>query len=234
MDPVGILLQTPIFGDLTAPDVEELLPDLRERSYARGESVWFEGDPAETLYIVAEGQLKSYRVGRDGGELILLLQSGVDVAGEVGLFHPSGARQVSVSAMLPTRCLSLRKAPLVAFLARHPAAMERMLERLSTIAGRAAYSLSGVAFDDIRRRVAVALLSLSEEFGEPTPGRGVRIRLRLSQGTLASLVAASRENVNRALAGFISDGLVSQHEGHFHVHDVATLEQAATAPVDIA
>ena len=127
MDPVGILLQTSLFGDLSATDVEELLPDLRERSFAGGEAVWFEGDPADSLYVVAEGQLKSYRVGRDGAELILLLQSGIDVAGEVGLFHPSGVRQVGVSAMEPTRCLVLGKRPLLAFLARHPIAMERML-----------------------------------------------------------------------------------------------------------
>jgi CRP-like cAMP-binding protein len=229
VDPVGILLQTPIFRDLSAPDVEELLPDLRERSFARGESVWFEGDPADALFIIAEGQLKSYRVGRDGGELILLLQSGIDVAGEVGLFHPSGVRQVGVSAMVPTRCLTLAKAPLLAFLARHPAAMERMLERLSSITGQTAYAYSGVAFDDIGRRVAVALLGLAKEFGEPTPDQGVRIRLRLSQGTLAALVAASRENVNRALATFVSTGVVSQRSGHFHLHDLAALERAAAA-----
>jgi CRP-like cAMP-binding protein len=234
VDPVGILLQTPIFRDLSATDVEELLPDLREKSFARGESVWFEGDPADLLYIVAEGQLKSYRVGRDGGEVILLLQSGLDVAGEVGLFHPSAKRRVSVSAMVPTRCFMLARAPLIAFLARHPVAMERMLERLSSMAGKAADAFSGVAFDDIRRRVAIALLGLAEEFGEPTPDQGVRIRLRLSQGTLAALVAASRENVNRALSAFVSTGAVSQHDGHFHLHDLATLKQAATAPADIA
>jgi hypothetical protein len=30
MDPAGILLQTPIFRDLSTQDVEELLPELRE------------------------------------------------------------------------------------------------------------------------------------------------------------------------------------------------------------
>ena len=39
---------------------------------------------------------------------------------------------------------------------------------------------------------------------------GVRIRLELSQRTLAALVAASRENVNRALAPLVADGVISQ------------------------
>jgi hypothetical protein len=46
MDPAGILLQTPIFRDLSVHDVEKLLPDLRERTYARGQTVWIEGDRA--------------------------------------------------------------------------------------------------------------------------------------------------------------------------------------------
>jgi hypothetical protein len=58
MDPAWILLQTPIFRDLSVRDVEELLPDLRERSYARGETVWIEGDRAEVFVVLAEGQLQ--------------------------------------------------------------------------------------------------------------------------------------------------------------------------------
>jgi CRP-like cAMP-binding protein len=227
VDRAEILLQTSIFRDLNEQDVQELLPDLRERAYERGESVWLEGDPADCLYFLAEGQLKSYRVSRDGAEVILVFNSAVDVVGEVGLFHPSGLRQVSVSAMEPTRCLILDRARLLAFMTRHPMAMQRLLERLSTMAVRAAYSFSGVAFDDIRRRVAGALLALVDEFGEPTD-EGVRIRLRLSQATLAALVAASRENVNRALSSFMSARVVSQRNGHFFVHDRAALEEAST------
>ena len=52
---------------------------------------------------------------------------------------------------------------------------------------------------------------------------GVRIRLELSQRTLGALVAASRENVNRALAPLVAGGVISQRDGHFVVHDRAAL-----------
>jgi CRP-like cAMP-binding protein len=226
VDPVGVLLRTPIFGDLSPEDVERLLPVLRDWRFGRGQSLWVEGDPAESLWVLAEGQLKSHRVSRDGAEVILGFHSSIDVVGDVGLFHPSGRRQVSVSAMQPSRCLTVARAPLMAFMTEHPVVMQRMLERLSTIAVRAAYSFSGVAFDDIRRRVAGALLALSEEFGEPAAD-GVRIRLRLSQGSLAALVAASRENVNRALTSLAAHGAVSQRDGQFVVHDRAALERVS-------
>jgi len=226
VDLAGILLQTPIFRDLSIPDVEELLPDLRQRTYARGQVLWVEGDPAAELVIVAEGQLKARRASLDGREVIVALYPAVTVAGEVGLFHPRGTRWLGLDAMAPSTCLLLRRAPLLSFLARHPAAMQRMLERLSVAAVQVANSLSRIAFDDIGRRVAGAILALAAEHGELTP-EGTRIRLRLSQGELAAHVAASRENVNRALAVLIATGVVSHRGAYFHVHDLAMLEQAA-------
>lgn len=228
MDPAGILLQTSIFRDLTRADVEELLPDLRERSYQRGEVVWLEGAPADAVVVVAEGQLKAHRVSADGREVIMAVYPGVSTTGEVGAFHPAGVRWLGLTAMTPTRCLVLRRAPLIEFLARHPVAMKRMFEQLSIAAVQVAASFSGLAFDDIGRRVSARLLQLIAEHGEPAED-GIRITLRLSQGELAAHVGATRENVNRALSGLVSAGVVSHRAGHFHVHDRSALAVAAGA-----
>lgn len=226
MDLTGVLQQTPIFRDLARADLQEVVPYLVERRYDAGQTVWLEGDPADSLHVLAEGALKSHRLSREGGDVILGFDAAVDIAGHVGLFHPSGQRQVNVTAMVPSRCLLLRRPLLVDFLSRHPIAMERMLEELSSVTVQAAYSFTGMAFDDIRSRAARTLLALAEEFGEPTPD-GVRIRVELSQRTLAALVAASRENVNRALAPLVADGVISQSHRHFVVHDPAALASAA-------
>jgi CRP-like cAMP-binding protein len=226
LDPADVLLRTSLFRDLARRDVEQLLPAVRSIAFARGESLWNEGAPATALYVVAEGQIKSYRVSRDGTELILEITSSTTPIGEVGLFHPGGTRLVAVSAMEPTVCLTIARQPLLAFMTRHPPVMLRMLEKISVTAGRAAYSFSDVAFEDIRRRVARTLVALAREHGEPTEN-GVRIRLKLSQTTLAAMVAASRENVNRALALFLSCGAVSQQDGYFLVHDRKALEKEA-------
>jgi CRP-like cAMP-binding protein len=230
MDAAGILLQTPIFGDLARGDVDELVPHLTERRFDAGETVWLEGDPAEALYILAEGTFKSSRLSRDGGEVIVALHAAVGVTGEVGLFHASRTRQVNVTAIEPSLCLLLRRQPLVAFLSRHPTAMERLLEQICALTVGAAYSFTGMAFDDIRHRAARTLLTLADEFGEPVPG-GIRIRLELSQRTLAALIAASRENVNRALAPLFASGAISQNKAHFVVHDLEALAEAGQEPL---
>lgn len=225
MDLAGILLQTPVFRDLTRSDVEELVPHLVEKRYDAGQAVWVEGDPAEELFIVAEGATKSHRYSREGGDVIVDVDAAVGMTGHPGLFHPSGRRQLNTTAMVPTTCLLLRRPVLVDFVSRHPVAMERLLEEIARLTVQAANSFTGMAFDDIRCRAARTLLALSEEFGEPVAG-GVRIRLQLSQRTLAALVAATRENVNRALAPLVAAGVISQGGGHFVVHDPVALAAA--------
>jgi CRP-like cAMP-binding protein len=226
MDLAGVLQETPIFRDLTRADLEEIVPHLVERRYAGGQTVWMEGDPADALYVLAEGALKSHRLSRDGGDVILGFDAAVDIAGQVGLFHPSGKRQVNVTAMVPSRCLLLQRTLLIDFLSRHPIAMERLLEDISSLTVQAAYSFTGMAFDDIRGRAARTLLALADEFGEPVHD-GIQIRLELSQRTLAALVAASRENVNRALAPLVAGGVISQRSRHFVVHDLSALSASA-------
>lgn len=227
-----MLLRTTIFRDLTEGDVQELAPDLRERRYARGEAVWHEGDAATVLCVVAGGQLKAHRVSRDGREVIVEVYPAFSVTGEVGLFHPAGIRWLSLGAMEVSHCLMVPRAPLVGFLSRHPAAMQRMLESLSMAGVRAAYSYSGMAFEDIGRRVASLLVYLANEYGEEAID-GTRIRLRLSQGDLAAHVGASRENVNRALSRLATRGVVSQRDGYFHVHDLGALDAAAGSDADL-
>ncbi len=226
MDPAGILLQTSIFRDLSVPDVDELRSDLSLRSFGRGQAVWLEGDRADALVVLAEGQLKAYRVSPDGRELIVQVLTAVGVTGEVGLFHPAGVRWFGLTAMTRADCLMIRRAPLLTFLARHPAAMQRMLEQLSLTAVVAANSFTQTALDDIGHRVASLLLSLADEHSEDTAD-GLRLTPSLSQAELAAQVGGSRENVNRALAPLVAAGAISQRQGHFYVHDRTALAAAA-------
>ena len=99
--------------------------------------------------------------------------------------------------------------------------MERMLEEIAALTVHAAYSFTGMAFDDIRRRAARTLVALAR-----SRRAGVRRRAdpaRVVPAHLAALVAASRENVNRALARLVAGGVISQRDRHFVVHDRAAL-----------
>jgi CRP/FNR family transcriptional regulator len=72
--------------------------------------------------------------------------------------------------------------------------------------------------------VARKLLDLAAEHGQKT-NEGVRIEMRLTQRTLAGMVAASRENVNRALSRLVGRGDIIQEAGYITIVRPAELRK---------
>lgn len=221
------LLQTELFGDLEPQRIESLLPSVRRLEHARGRFVFSEGDRADSLYVMVEGQVKQYRLGRDGAEMIFSLALPGDLFGQVGVFDPLGARSATAEAMTPAVVLEIPREPLLQFFTANPPAMRRMFEHLSVLTRTVGQTLTGVAYDEIRSRVALALLRLADDQGRKT-GQGLRIPIKLSQANIASMVGASRENVNRAIAALMADGDLSHREGFFVIHRRESLERLAT------
>ena len=214
MDITAILHESHIFQDLDKSDLLPLVLHVRRVDLARGAHLWEEGDKATALYIVVSGQLKLFRIGQSGGQIITQVAATGDLFGHPGLFIPGERRGTHAEATESSVCLSVPRAPLVAFLHQHPRAMDRMLEALALLCWSVTDALRDVTFQDIRARVARMLLALADSHGEPTKA-GVRIGIKLSQGTLAGLVGASRENVNRALAAFAANGDLRHDDGFF-------------------
>jgi CRP/FNR family transcriptional regulator/CRP/FNR family cyclic AMP-dependent transcriptional regulator len=100
--------------------------------------------------------------------------------------------------------------------------MRRMLATLASNIRRMDETFAESAFLDIPGRVARKLLELAELHGEQTAD-GVRIGMRLSQGTLAGMVTASRENVNRSLSRFASEGLIRRDAGSITIIEQSRL-----------
>ena len=223
MTPIDTLLQTTVFGELPRERIAALLPALRTLSLARGQLAFALGDPADALFVVAQGQLKQFTVGREGDELIFTLALPGDLFGQVGVFDPSGLRSASAEAMLPSEVLKIEREALLAFFTANPLAMRRMFEHLGALTRDVGKTLLGVAHEEIRARVAQALLRLAVAHSE-TSGTGLRIPVRLSQTTLGSIVGATRENVNRALASMLAAGDLSHQDGFYVVHRRAALE----------
>lgn len=223
MTPTDALLQTTVFGDIPRERIAALLPAVRALCLARGQVAFAEGDPADALFVVAEGQLKQYTTGRDGTELIFTLALPGDLFGQVGVFDPSGCRSASAEAMAPSEVVKIEREPLLEFFTHNPPAMRRMFEHLSVVARGVGRTLFDVAHEEIRARVAQALLRLAVEHSETTR-EGLRIPVRMSQATLGSIVGASRENVNRALVALMAAGCLSHRDGFYVVHRRAELE----------
>lgn len=216
MDPVAVLASTPLFKGIPGAELATLAPALRIRTYPKGAFIFHEGDPGNVLYVIVTGQVKIGRIGRGGDEIVFAMLSPSESFGELALFEESAIRAADAQATELTECVTLSREALMQFLEVQPRMMHRVIQLLVGYVRATDETFSETAFLDIPGRVAKKLLELAESHGQQTPA-GMRIRLRLTQRTLAGMVAASRENVNRALSRFEAQGAIRQDGGYITI-----------------
>ena len=99
--------------------------------------------------------------------------------------------------------------------------MARMLQGLAESVRAVIHEMTNIAYRPIRERLALQLLELADL--APAPNRTITI----SQTTLAAMIAATRENVNRTLADLAADGYIHIHDRTIAITDPIALRRLA-------
>lgn len=207
-------------------DLVEAAGIVRRISLARGQRLWSEGDEARDVFVLAEGAILISRTGPGGEELIIKIYVEGDVLGKIDAFA-EGRRLSDAVAASPVTCFALPAEALQELAGRNPVVGRRLLRELSETSRAQLEATTDIAFRDIKARVARKLLDLADSHGlEAGKGGRIDIPLDLTQGHLAAMVAASRANVNRALAVLMAEGSVDHRRGRFSVLRRGKLEAA--------
>ncbi len=198
------LVRAGLFQGVDAEASEALAKDLEHLDIRRGEVVFTEGEPGDSLYIVLSGKVKIGRRAADGRQNLIAVMGPSDMFGELSLFDP-GPRTATASALTDLRLARLKKSALRPWLSNRPEIAEQLLRVLARRLRRTNDSLADLIFTDVPGRVAKNLLQMASRFGT-REGSVLRVTHDLTQEELAQLVGASRETVNKALADFAARG----------------------------
>ncbi len=193
------LSESPLFACLSAQDRLELAGKMRPRHFARDEVVFHNDDPAGQVFLITSGTVKVSIPDDQGHEVVVALERGGDVFGELALFD-DGPRSATVTAITETHTLALARQDFLAALERNPDAMRRMLALLVKTVRRSTGHVEDLVFLDLPGRVAKCLLDLAEASGTD--------QIDMTQEDLAGFVGATRVSVNRVLADLEKRGAI--------------------------
>ncbi len=199
-----VLARSGIFQGVDHDAAEALAKEMETIDARKGEVVFSEGEPGDSLYIVLSGKIKVGRRAADGRQNLIAVMGPSDMVGELSLFDP-GPRTATATAVVDTRLARLRKQALRPWLTNRPEIAEQLLRVLARRLRRTNDALADLIFTDVPGRVAKNLLQMAGRFGT-RDGGVLRVTHDLTQEELAQLVGASRETVNKALADFASRG----------------------------
>ena len=208
------LRHVPLLRGLTDVQLAELSRTARTHRFEPDQIVFLQGDPGDSVHIILRGQVKVVTTSRAGHEAILAFLADGESFGEMSLLDDL-PRSATIQATMPTTTLSLRKVDFHKLLREAPDLSLRLLRALARRLRETGMLVQDAAFLDVGERLAkkiVAMATETLELGVTVPGAtrvsGPAIELRVTQQDLASMIGATRESVNKALASFRARGLL--------------------------
>lgn len=221
-DPAALLRRVPLFAGLSEETLAGLAGRLRRRTFRRGTTIFHKDQAGDALHVIASGRVRFFLPAEGGDELTIDIAGAGDVFGELALLDGQ-PRSASAEALEDTVTHVLGRQEFQAYLAASPELAAALIGLLSTRLRHVTDYAESLAFLDVHARVARALLELAGRYG--VRGEGIAIDLDLTQTDLATMVGATRERVNRALAAFREQGLVELRGRQIVLRDPDRLRQ---------
>jgi CRP/FNR family cyclic AMP-dependent transcriptional regulator len=213
------LLTSPFFRPMRSEELDEIIGFASDRRIGKGTVIFNKGSPGSSLMAVLAGRIRISNVSAEGKEVTLNMIGPGEIFGEIALLDGK-PRTADATAIEDTTLMVVERQQFLPFLLRDASLVERLLVVLCDRLRRTSLALEEIALFDLPARLARLLMKLAADYGRPLPreqGGGVRIDVKLSQRDLSTLVASTRESVNKQLRIWRETGTIDRRDGYLIV-----------------
>lgn len=223
---LAILGRVPFFADLSTEAIAKINPLFREQGYSPGEAIYFAGDPAARLYVVAAGKVKLIRHALSGQDVLLDILALGEFFGSLSVL---GDETYPDTAQAQTACciLTIAAEDFQTILRSHSfvavTALNIVVERLMA----AHETIRQLSIQPVEQRLAATLLKLAEKLGQARE-EGLLIQVPLSRQDLAEMTGTTPETASRVMSQLQKEGLIRSGRQWVAVADLDGLSLIAT------
>lgn len=193
-----------LFSELSDDQLYQIAKLVRDRNYQRGQFVFIEGEPGQSLFVLKRGLIKLTKRSEDGREHILHFVHPGEIFAEVVLFG-DGSYPATAEVQQESVIGAIANTEMEQLIKDNPEIAVSMLHIMSRRLRIAQDRAMNLALNDVRRRLIYVLLDLATENGSKT-SKGIEINLSLTNQELANMVGTSRESANRIINDLKKNG----------------------------
>lgn len=220
-----ILSRVPFFAGLKHDDLEQINRLFHENGYSPEQTICFAGDPAEHLYVVADGRVKLMRHSLSGKNVLLDMLTPGEFFGSLSTLgddvYPDTAEAQTQTCVLVINADDFRR-----ILEKHPQVALKVVDIMAVRLRTAHERVRQLTALSVEGRIANLLLILSKKFGKSSDV-GRLIQSPLTRGDLAAMTGTTTETTSRVMSQFQKDGLIQTGRKWVSIIDQQALERIA-------
>jgi CRP-like cAMP-binding protein len=200
------LAEISLFSNLSPIEMSEIIKTAHIRRADPGEFYFFQGDPADSIFILREGRVKLTQITTDGQQVLLRIISPWDLFAIVGLVS-GRSYPVSAQASESGSAYVWNREDLGGFINHNPRLAMNAMQLMTGYVQEFQDRLRELATERVERRLARTLIRLASQSGRKTE-EGVLIDLKLTRQDLAEMTGTTLFTVSRILSQWESAELI--------------------------
>src|SRR6202051_1659433 len=182
--------------------------------YPKSQKIFSQGDPTNNVLYIQKGEIKMSVVNEVGKEAVVGMLGPGDFFGEGGLAGQP-VRMGTATAITPTTLLVIEKEEMVRVLHAERAFSDHFVTYVLARIIRIEQDLVDQLFNSSEKRLARTLLLLTRYGMQDKPETMLP---KVSQGTLAEMIGATRPRVNFFMNKFRELGFIKYNKGGLHIN----------------
>jgi CRP/FNR family cyclic AMP-dependent transcriptional regulator len=193
------------------PDVASLLEGVaghEELSLGKGDNIFVQGGPSDSIYFVKKGKVKVTVVSDEGREALLTLLDAPSFVGEECLVGQA-LRSSTATTLVPSTVFRIRKQAMLQGVHTHPELCATFVTSLLSRGSDLEDDLCNQLFNISEKRLAWILIKLARA-NQNNSTADARIPW-LSHETLAEMVGTTRSRICRFMNNFRTLDMVKYH-----------------------
>jgi CRP/FNR family transcriptional regulator len=217
-----VLRELTLFQRLSVGDRRRLATVSHLVEFERGDTIFAEGDDADSMVYLVDGRVKVFKSSTAGKEIILAIFGAGDQLGAVAVYE-NMPYPVSSVAIEHTTCVRVPRREWLALLEEHPELVRGLLSGLAIRLSELTQRVTELSGPRVESRLARLFLKLAGKIGRKDRG-GVFVPMGLSRQELADLTGTTIETTIRILSRWQKDDVVHTVKDGFVILDQAALE----------
>lgn len=183
-------------------EIQTLMDGRIHRVMKRKEMIYADGQIPADIFYVQSGMVKTYKINKDGKELITGLYREGSFIGYLPVLRMTSYTE-NAEVLSDAEIGFISKQDFLKLLYKNNEAATRFIQLLTRQIAETENRMLTIAYDSVRQKVAQALLTVgkyNEEITKP---------FRIARRDLSGLIGTATESLNRTLADFKDEGLIN-------------------------